>query len=68
MQDYVQYMKQNSDRTVVVLAGAIHAWKYGIPKQKNRYMTMEQKVIVPDLPVAADTIKEDDADYLVLYR
>jgi uncharacterized iron-regulated protein len=62
-----QYMKNNRDRTIVILAGSIHAWKYGIPQQKKRYISIEQKVIVPDLPVEPDAIGEDDADYLVLH-
>jgi uncharacterized iron-regulated protein len=61
------YMKKNPERTVIVLAGAIHTWKYGIPKQKQRYISGEQKVIVPDLPVGPDLISEDDADYLVIH-
>ena len=64
----MQYMKHNNHRTIVVLAGSIHAWKYGIPKQKKRYMSIEQKVIVPDLPIDPNTVREDDADYLVLHR
>jgi uncharacterized iron-regulated protein len=63
----VNYMKQNNDRTIVVLAGSIHAWKYGIPKQKKRYMLIEEKVIVPDLPIDPGTVEEDDADYLVIH-
>jgi uncharacterized iron-regulated protein len=62
-----QYMKNNSDRTIVVLAGSIHAWKYGIPQQKKKYISIEQKIIVPDLPVEHGTIGEDDADYLVVH-
>ncbi len=62
-----EYMKDNRDRTVIVLAGAIHAWKYGIPKQKQRYIAVEQRVIVPDLPVGPGSISVDDADYLVTY-
>ncbi len=60
-----EYMKSNPGRTVIVLAGAIHAWKYGIPKQKQRYITVDQKVILSDLPVGPESISADDADYLV---
>lgn len=62
-----EYMKSNPGRTVIVLAGAIHAWKYGIPKQQQRYIANEQRVIVPDLPVGPESISENDADYLVIY-
>jgi uncharacterized iron-regulated protein len=59
------YMKNNPERTVVVLAGAIHAWKYGIPKQTRRYISDEERVIIPDLPVEEESISVNDADYLV---
>jgi uncharacterized iron-regulated protein len=59
------YMKNNPERLVIVLAGAIHAWKYGMPKQTLRYIPDEQRVIVPDLPVDPGSIGVDDADYLI---
>jgi len=62
-----QYMHDNPDRTVVVLAGSIHAWKFGIPRQWQRYTSEEQKVIMTDLPVPRDQINVDEADYLVLH-
>jgi len=62
-----EYMKSNPGRTVIVLAGAIHAWKYGIPKQKQRYIAAEHRVIVPALPVGPESISENDADYLIIY-
>jgi uncharacterized iron-regulated protein len=62
-----EYIKNNRGRTVIVLAGSIHAWKYGIPKQNQRYSGGEQRVIVPDLPVSPEYISEDDADYLIIY-
>lgn len=62
-----EYMNNNPEKTIIVLAGAIHAWKYGIPKQKLRYISSEQRVIIPDLPVPPGSINTDDADYLVLH-
>jgi uncharacterized iron-regulated protein len=62
-----QYVHDNPDRTVVVLAGSIHAWKYGIPRQWQRYTSEEQKVIMTDLPGPHDQINADEADYLVLH-
>ncbi|UCF87348.1 MAG: ChaN family lipoprotein, partial [Nitrospiraceae bacterium] len=61
------YMKNHPKKTVIVLAGAIHAWKYGIPKHKERYISGEQRIIVPDLPVGSESIREDDTDYLVIH-
>jgi len=62
-----EYIKNNPERTVIVLAGAIHTWKYGIPKQKQRYISGEQKVIVPDLPVGPESMSVDDADYFIIH-
>lgn len=63
-----QYMKEHPGSTVVVLAGSMHAWKYGIPKQKEKYLSSEQRVIVPDLPIIPEAVQEEHTDYLVLYR
>ncbi|KPK00768.1 MAG: hypothetical protein AMK71_07980 [Nitrospira bacterium SG8_35_4] len=62
-----EFIKSNPGRAVIVLAGAIHTWKYGIPKQTQRYLQGEQRVIVPDLPVGPESISEDDADYFVIH-
>jgi uncharacterized iron-regulated protein len=62
-----EYVKSNPGRTVIVLAGAIHTWKYGIPKHSQRYISGEQRVIVPDLPVGPESISENDADYFVIH-
>ncbi len=61
------YMKNNPARTVIVLAGAIHTWKYGIPKQVRRYNSNELRIIVPDLPVELESINEEDADYYIIH-
>ncbi|MBE9529271.1 MAG: ChaN family lipoprotein [Proteobacteria bacterium] len=31
-----QYIEKNSETTLVLIAGGMHAWKYGIPKQLSR--------------------------------
>jgi len=62
-----EYMKGNPGRNIIVLAGAIHTWKYGIPKQIRRYTSNELRIIVPDLPVEPSSINEDDADYLIIH-
>jgi uncharacterized iron-regulated protein len=61
-----EYRKDNPGKTVIVLSGSIHAWKYGIPKHEKRYISGEQRVIIPDLPVDPATINVNDADYLVI--
>jgi uncharacterized iron-regulated protein len=62
-----EYMKENPKRKVVVLSGAIHSWKYGIPKQIRRYTANELRIIVPDLPVEPASISENDADYYIVH-
>lgn len=62
-----KYIKENPGKTVIILSGSIHAWKYGIPKYNLRYISVEQKVIVPDLPVDLQLINENDADYFVIH-
>ncbi len=62
------YLEQNPDRTVVVLAGSGHSWKYGIPSQLEEYQTHPYKVILPEIPSRVDrsNAKQSDADYLWL--
>ncbi len=62
-----EYMKNNPDKTVIVLSGSVHAWKYGIPKYRKQYISGEQRVIIPDLPVNPELINENDADYFVIH-
>ncbi len=62
-----EYIKGNPGRKVIVLAGAIHAWKYGIPKQIQKYTSHKMKVIVPDLPVEPESVNENDADYFIVH-
>ena len=63
-----RYLQNNPDRVVAVLSGAIHAWKYGIPRQLQRFISVPYKVILPDLPADYSTLSRDDADYLVIHR
>ena len=63
-----RYLQNNPDRVVAVLSGSIHAWKYGIPRQLQRFISVPYKVILPDLPADYSTLSRDDADYLVMHR
>jgi uncharacterized iron-regulated protein len=64
-----EYLKENPDKTVIVLAGVGHAWKRGIPEQvsrlSNRYTST---VILPFIPdqVEPGNVTLQDADYVVL--
>lgn len=62
-----RFLEKNHDRVVIVLTGSIHAWKFGIPRQLGRMMSIEQKVILPEVPAESRYISVEDADYLLLH-
>jgi uncharacterized iron-regulated protein len=65
----VNYLGENPKRTVVVLAGAGHAWKRGIPEQlKGMSEEIKIKVVLPEVPdyIEPKDITTDDADYILL--
>jgi uncharacterized iron-regulated protein len=61
-----QYLRANPDRLVTVLSGTVHAWKYGIPRQLQKFITVRYRVILPDIPGDYSTVTRDDADYMVM--
>jgi len=61
-----QYLKANPDKLVIVLSGTVHAWKYGIPRQLQKFITVKYRVILPDIPGDYHTVTRDDADYMVI--
>ncbi len=64
----VDYLEQNPDTMVVVLAGSGHSWRYGIPTQVLEYETLPYRVVLPEIPGRVDrsNIKPSDTDYLWL--
>jgi uncharacterized iron-regulated protein len=62
-----QYLKENPYRLVIVLTGTVHAWKYGIPRQLEKFINVEYRVILPDMPGDYSTITKDDADYMFIH-
>ncbi|MFH1704264.1 MAG: ChaN family lipoprotein [Nitrospirota bacterium] len=62
-----QYLKANPERLVTVLSGTVHAWKYGIPRQLQKFITVKYRVILPDIPGDYRTITINDADYMVIH-
>jgi len=62
----VQFLEENPEHAVVVVAGSGHAWKRGIPDQVRRIRTVATRVIVPRIPrrLERTTIGPGDADYL----
>lgn len=61
------YLQNNPQRTVVVLAGNGHAWKHGIPEQLLRRGDYRVRVLLPEVPGRIDrfTTSSDEADYLL---
>jgi uncharacterized iron-regulated protein len=62
-----EYLRENPQRTVVVLAGNGHAWKHGIPEQLLRSGEYRIRVLLPEIPGRVDrsTTSLDEADYLL---
>jgi uncharacterized iron-regulated protein len=62
------YLKNNPDKTAVVLAGNGHAWKYGIPTQIADLGYKDVLVLLPEVRgrLSRDQVTPADADYLWL--
>jgi uncharacterized iron-regulated protein len=62
----VDYLEQNGDATLVVLAGSGHSWKRGIPQQVRRLAGFPFRTILPeneDRP-SRENVLPEDTDYL----
>lgn len=66
----MDFLKDNPDRTLVVLAGSGHAWKPGIPEQVRLHSQLSFAVILPEIEdhVKSGSVTEREADYLMLYH
>jgi uncharacterized iron-regulated protein len=64
----IGYVKKNSDRTLVLLAGIGHAWKKGIPERIKERSSLTYAVLLPEIPdhLDKDSVTTEDADYLML--
>lgn len=65
----MDFLKENPDRTVVVLCGMIHAWKIAAPEQARMINeNIRQTVIQPSVKGrwTPDSVSKLDADYLIL--
>ena len=64
----IDFLKENPDYRVVVLAGSGHAWKFGIPRQLVEQADISYRVILPEIIGRADrnNITTEIADYLWL--
>lgn len=66
----LQYLEQNDDRTMVLLAGSGHALKMGIPTQLQQRAPWPFAVVLPETPGLFEPgrVTADDADLLFLRK
>jgi len=64
----VEFLRNNPQRTVIVLAGTGHSWKKGIPEQIGRLSGSSYTVILPEVPGLIDpkAVRSSDADYILV--
>lgn len=64
-----QYLQENEDTILVILAGVGHAQKPGIPAQLEKRAPWPAVVLLPETPgsLDPDLVSSDEADYLILY-
>jgi len=64
----VDFLKENPDYRVVVMAGSGHAWKFGIPRQLVEQADISYRVILPEIIGRVDrrNVNVKVADYLWL--
>lgn len=63
-----EFQKRNPGKVVVVLAGAGHSWKRGIPERMGEAARLDYRVILTEIPGRIDgsTVLSLDADYILL--
>jgi uncharacterized iron-regulated protein len=67
----LEYLSKHPERTLVLLAGSVHAWKKGIPsKVQELNPNIRVQVLLPDTPGRFEkgTVTREDSDYLILTR
>jgi len=64
----LEYKKKYPRRSLVILAGAGHAWKRGIPAQVKRGAEYSVAVVLPEVPgkLRRSLVTLEDADYVLL--
>jgi uncharacterized iron-regulated protein len=67
-QNLIRYLKAHPGTTVVTLAGAGHAWKFGIPERISEQSDLSYRVVLPEIPgrITAETVAPSEADYLLI--
>lgn len=64
----VKFIEENPGRLLVVLAGAGHAMKFGIPAQIRNKTSLFYRVIIPDVPHSNRGITAQYADYIIILK
>lgn len=64
----VEFLRENPDYRMVVLAGSGHAWKFGIPTQMLEQAELSYRVLLPEIINRVDrkSVTKEIADYLWL--
>ena len=64
----IDFLKENPDYRIVVIAGSGHAWKFGIPRQMVEQADISYRVVLPEISgrITRENMREDFADYLWL--
>lgn len=64
----LEYLDDNPGKTVVVLAGSGHAWKYGIPEQISERSDYDYLVLMPQIDnrLTRETATTEEVDYLLM--
>jgi uncharacterized iron-regulated protein len=64
----VEFLHENPDYRVVVLAGSGHAWKFGIPRQMLEQAEIGYRVLLPEVVgrVDRENVTTEISDYLWL--
>lgn len=64
----IDFLRENPDYRVVVIAGSGHSWKFGIPRQLVEQSDISYRVVLPEIPgrVNRENMNEEFADYLWL--
>jgi len=64
----VDFLRENPDYRMVVLAGSAHAWKFGIPQKMLEEADIDYRVLLPEVSGRLDRLQvtSEQADYLWL--
>jgi len=64
----LEHLERHPDRTMVLLCGSVHAWKFAIPSQAARLQPgVRQRVLLPFVPerLTPEMLTSQDADYVM---